>query len=121
MKRRKPEKESNFYKFAPSVMMLVTVAAGVIIWNYSSTVFSGRFAGYGASGKMAEVYLAFFKEPSVLMTTLGVLFLSAATLVAVVGALREKKQGALILLIITLVSIVAYAAILFAAISQIAS
>jgi|GEM_PF-2055934 len=121
MKRKRRKKERAFYRFAVPIVMFVSTAAAVLIWNYTATVFGDRFFGYAAAGMTGEVALEFFKEPAVILVTLGVLVLTAAAAASIAGAMKEGQSGASLLLILLLITLALYSAIIYTAIVQIAS
>ena len=118
---KRPEKEGGFYRFAIPLLMLISTAGAVFIWSYSSDTFGNSFKGFADGGKLFEVYLAFFKDPIILLTVLGILLFDIASFISVVRAIREKKSGAAALLTVLLVSVAAFAAIIITAVTQAAS
>ncbi len=120
MERRINSDSAGFYKYAVPLMMFVSTAAAVFLWSYSSGLFGERFRGYAEAGRMKEVLGAFFGEPTILFTVLGVTFLDLAALAFVVRALKDKKRGALPLLILHAFSLAGFTAITVTAITAIA-
>lgn len=118
---KKFEKEGGFYKFAIPLLTLISTAGAVLIWSYSSDTFGNSFKGFADNGKLSEVYLAFLKDPIILLAVLGILLFDIASFISVIRAIREKKPGAAALLILLLASVAAFAAIIITAVTQAAS
>lgn len=110
--KRKKRSESGFYKYAVPLTMFVSTAASVLLWSYSTELFGDRFRGFADSGRFKEVFGAFFGEPALLLTVLGVLFLNFAAFAFVYRAVKDKKRGAPLLLVLNLVSFAASVAII---------
>lgn len=120
MKRKVKSDSAGFYKYAVPLMMFVSTAAAVLLWSYSSGLFGDKFRGYADAGRMKEVLGAFFGEATILFTVLGVLFLNFAAFAFVYRAMKEKKRGALPLMILHIVSLVGFTAIIVTAVSTLA-
>ena len=120
-KKKTSRKGGDFYKFAIPLVMLVSTVGAVLIWSYSSDVYSDSFKGFASEGKLAEVYFAFLKDPVILLTTLGILLFDVVSLLSVLRAIKERKPAAAGLLILILASAAAFAAIVITAATQIAS
>ena len=121
MERKINGGSAGFYKYAVPLMMFVSTAAAVFLWSYSSSLFGDSFRGYAGAGRMREVLGAFFGEATILFTVLGVLFLDLAAFAFVWRAMKDKKRGALFLMILHILSLVAFAAIIVTAVSTLAA
>ncbi|MBQ7669730.1 MAG: hypothetical protein IJS45_03295 [Clostridia bacterium] len=119
--KKRPEKEGGFYRFAIPLLMLISTAGAVLIWSYSTDTFGNSFKGFSDDGRLVEVYLAFLKDPVILLTVLGLLLFDIASFISVVRAIREKKSGAAALMVLLLISVAAFAAIIITAVTQAAS
>ena len=114
-------KRNLFYKYAPPVVLFAATAAAVFIWNYSINVFEDQYAGFMSAGRIAEVYAAFFKEPAILLTTLGIALFIIGSFAAVIRAAHERRRGAALLLLLPPAAAAVYATIVITAVNQIAS
>ena len=121
MAKKKKMAERYTYRYAIPLLTLVTVIAAILIWNYTADVFGDTYKGYAEDGRTHEVALAFLKEPVVILSLLALICFNAASFASVRRAIRQKHPGALLFLFILIITIVAFAAIMYTAVMNVAA
>ncbi|MBQ7715074.1 MAG: hypothetical protein IJT70_04295 [Clostridia bacterium] len=112
-------KKRGFRIWVP-VAMFIIICSAVHLWYYLDLHIGDSLKGYLPEGKTFEAVATVIKDPAVIFTLLGVLFLTVACFAALKKAFSNKVPGALPLTFLLVISLICHFAILYSVVTGLA-